>query len=52
MTRPPLAPRLLMRWLLPARIHDQVAGDLEEGWHQTPHNKRFWREAVRSIWEA
>lgn len=52
MTRPPLIPWLLMRLLLAARVHEQVAGDLEEEWQAAPNRTRYWRLALASVYDA
>ena len=52
MTRPPVIPRLLMRLLLPPRVLEQVAGDLEEDWQAAPGRTRYWRLALGSIYDS
>ena len=50
MKRPPLAARVLLALLVPRRLHDAVAGDLEEQWHDSGRrNQTFWSGVIRSI---
>jgi putative ABC transport system permease protein len=52
MKRPPFVPRLLMRLLLPPRIHELVSGDLEEAWREAPRRRTYWRLALQSIYDC
>ena len=53
MTRPPILARALLRLLLPSRIHEAVAGDLEEQWHASRRSRvGYWTAALRSIADA
>jgi putative ABC transport system permease protein len=50
MNRPPLAARLLLVLLVPRRLYEAIAGDLEERWHESGgQNADFWAGAIRSI---
>ena len=50
MTRPPFAARLLLRCLLPRRLREPIAGDLEEDWYDGRLGRwQFWVLALRSI---
>jgi predicted permease len=49
-TKPPLIGRILLRLLVPRRLHEAVSGDLEEWWHAgtlTPGG--YLRAVVRSV---
>ena len=50
MTRPPLLARVLLRLMLPSRIHEAIAGDLEEQWHTAGRSRvGYWTGVLRSI---
>ena len=56
MKRPPAAAALLLRLLLPAALHEVIAGDLEEEWRRREAvsgrllaRLAYWRLVVRSI---
>lgn len=47
---PPVLARALLRLLTPGRLHEAIAGDLEEQWHASAGNRRrYWVATVRSI---
>ncbi len=46
--RPPLLARVLLKLVLPTRLHEPIAGDLEEQWHANGR-RGYWQLAVRSI---
>ena len=47
--RPPRIPLALVRLLVPAELHESIAGDLEENWHATHSHRQLWRDALSSI---
>ena len=48
--RPPLVPRALLKLLATPHLHEAIAGDLEEQWHEAGRRRWwFWRAVARSI---
>ena len=46
--RAPALARALLWLLTPGKLHEAIAGDLEEQWHQSGA-RAYWRNALRSI---
>jgi putative ABC transport system permease protein len=48
--RPPVLARALLALLVPRRLHEAIAGDLEEQWHEAGKGDvEFWAGTLRSI---
>src|SRR5688572_22605311 len=52
--RPPLLARTLLRLLVPRRLYEPSAGDVEEQWREAGGLRRcwFWAAVVRTVVEA